>query len=49
MKDANFLNTEFATKVFEVKQTRDYMTVFIDNIRLYKREIADVKPEDEKI
>ena len=37
MKDANFLNTEFATKVFEVMQTRDYMTVFIDNIRLYKR------------
>ena len=35
MKDANFLNTEFATKVFEVMQTRDYMTVFIDNIRLY--------------
>ena len=31
MKDANFLNTEFATKVFEVMQTRDYMTVFIDN------------------
>ena len=23
MKDANFLNTEFATKVFEVMQTRD--------------------------
>ena len=48
MKDANFLNTEFATKVFEVMQTRDYMTVFIDNIRLYKRQIASVKPEDER-
>ena len=48
MKDANFLNTEFATKVFEVMQTRDYMTVFIDNIRLYRRNIASVKPEDEK-
>ena len=48
MKDANFLNTEFATKVFEVMQTRDYMTVFIDNIRLYKRKIASVKPEDER-
>ena len=47
MKDANFLNVEFATKVFEVMQTRDYMTVFIDNIRLYKRKIASVKPEDE--
>ena len=48
MKDANFLNTEFATKVFEVMQTRDHMTVFIDNIRLYKRKIASVKPEDER-
>ena len=48
MKDANFLNTEFATKVFEVMQTRDYMTVFIDNIRLYRRNIASVKPEDER-
>ena len=48
MKDANFLNTEFATKVFDVMQTRDYMTVFIDNIRLYKRQIESVKPEDER-
>ena len=48
MKDANFLNTEFATKVFEVMQTRDYMTVFIDNIRLYRRQIESVKPEDER-
>ena len=48
MKDANFLNTEFATKVFEVMQTRDHMTVFIDNIRLYKRQIESVKPEDER-
>jgi len=48
MKDANFLNTEFATKVFEIMQTRDHMTVFIDNIRLYKRQIESVKPEDER-
>ena len=48
MKDANFLNVEFATKVFEVMQNRDYMTVFIDNIRLYKRQIESVKPEDER-
>ena len=48
MKDANFLNTEFATKVFEVMQTSDHMTVFIDNIRLYKRQIESVKPEDER-
>ena len=29
MKDANFLNTEFASKVFEVMQTRDYMTCLL--------------------
>ena len=46
MKDANFLNTEFATKVFEVKQTREHMTVFIDNIRLYRRNIPSTKSED---
>ena len=46
MKDANLNNVEFATKVFEVKKERDYMTLFIDNIRLYKRDIKDVKPED---
>ena len=46
MKDANFLNTEFATKVFEVMQERDHMTVFIDNIRLYRRNIPSTKPED---
>ena len=48
MKDANFLNVEFATKIFEVMQTKDYMTVVIDNIRLYKRQIESVKPEDER-
>jgi len=46
MKDANLNNLEFATKVFEIKKERDYMTLFIDNIRLYKRDIKDVKPED---
>ena len=46
MKDANFLNTEFATKVFEVMQERDHMTVFIDNIRLYKRNIPSTIPQD---
>ena len=46
MKDANLNNVEFASKVFEVKKERDYMTLFIDNIRLYKRDIKDVKPED---
>ena len=46
MKDANLLNTEFVTKVFDIKKERDYMTLFIDNIRLYKRDIKEVKPED---
>ena len=46
MKDANLNNVEFASKVFEVKKERDYMTLFIDNIRLYKRDIKQVKPED---
>jgi len=46
MKDANLLNTEFVTKVFDIKNERDYMTLFIDNIRLYKRDIKEVKPED---
>ena len=46
MKDANLLNTEFISKMFEVKRSRNYMTLFIDNIRLYKREIKEVKPQD---
>ena len=46
MKDANLLNLEFPSKVFEIKKERNYMTLFIDNIRLYKREIEEVKPED---
>ena len=48
MKGANLLNTEFATKVFETKKKRDYMTLFIDNIRLYNRDIIEVKPEDKE-
>jgi len=48
MKDANLNNVEFATKVFEIKKERDYMTLFIDNIRLYNRTIKDVKPEDKE-
>tara|TARA_A200000159_G_scaffold150274_1_gene159491 strand:+ start:2859 stop:3803 length:945 start_codon:yes stop_codon:yes gene_type:complete len=48
MKDANLINTEFASKVFDIKKERNYMTLFVDNIRLYKRDIIEVKPEDEK-
>ncbi len=46
MKGANLLNTEFATKVFDLSKERDYMTLFIDNIRLYNRDIIEVKEED---
>ena len=46
MEQANLLNLDFVSKVYEVKKERDYMTLFIDNIRLYKRDIKDVKPED---
>ena len=49
MKDANLLNTEFATKVFEIKKEREWMTLFVDNIRLYKRPIEEVKPEDKNM
>jgi len=46
MKNVSFLNTDFASKVFEIKKTRDYMTVFIDNLRLYNRPIESIKEED---
>lgn len=49
MKDANFINVEFASKVFEIKKSRDYMTLFIDNIRLYKRDIVEVKESDKLV
>lgn len=49
MKDANLLNLEFVSKIFEIKQSRDYMTLFIDNIRLYKRHIVEVKDSDRPI
>ncbi len=44
MKPANLLNLEFAEKV--LFETKEYITLFIDNIRLYKREIENVKPQD---
>lgn len=44
MKSASLLNLEFVEKVlFENKK---YITLFIDNIRLYRREIESVKPQD---
>jgi len=46
MKEANLTNLEFVSKVFEIKKSRDYMTLFIDNIRLYKRYIEEVSESD---
>jgi len=46
MKEANLTNVEFVSKVFEIKKSRDYMTLFIDNIRLYKRTIEEVAESD---
>jgi hypothetical protein len=46
MKEANLTNVEFVSKLFEVKKSRNYMTLFIDNIRLYKRHIIDVSESD---
>lgn len=46
MKDANLTNIEFVSKLFEIKKSRDYMTLFIDNIRLYKRYIVEVSESD---
>lgn len=46
MKDANLTNVEFVSKLFEIKKSRNYMTLFIDNIRLYKRDIKEVSESD---
>jgi hypothetical protein len=46
MKEANLTNTEFISTLSEIKKSRDYMTLFIDNIRLYKRHIAEVSESD---
>jgi hypothetical protein len=39
MKPANLSNQEFINKLNDISKERNYMTLFIDNIRLYKREI----------
>ena len=46
IKNANLANVEFVSKLFEIKKSRNYMTLFIDNIRLYKRHIVEVKDPD---
>ena len=44
MKPANLLNLEFVETILSSK--KKYITLFIDNIRLYNREIKSVKPQD---
>lgn len=39
IKEANLQNREFLEKLIEIKERRNYMTLFIDNIRLYKRPV----------
>lgn len=46
MKPANLLNLEFVDKVFSISKERDYMTLFIDNIRLYKRNCIECNDSD---
>lgn len=38
MYSANLSNSDFLKKYKEIKKSRDVMTLFIDNIRLYRRE-----------
>lgn len=44
IKPANLLNLEFVEKV--LSENKNYITLFIDNIRLYKRDIKEVKLQD---
>ena len=46
MKKANESNLEFQKEIEKMKAKRKYMTLFIDNIRLYNREISNVKESD---
>ena len=46
MKPANATNYEFLQKAAEIIRNRNYMTIFIDNIRLYNRYISYVKDSD---
>ena len=47
-KEINLLQGEFVDRICEVRKERDYMTLFIDNIRLYKRDLTGLKPEDKE-
>lgn len=47
MKPANLTNKEFIDKLNDVLKERNYMTLFVDNIRLYKREMILKKQSDQ--
>jgi len=46
MESANLLNLDFVNRVFDISKERDYMTLFIDNIRLYKRDCIECNDSD---
>ena len=46
MKPANSNNLEFRSKVQDISKYRSFMTLFIDNIRLYNRDIEATKESD---
>jgi hypothetical protein len=47
MKPASLNNQEFIEKINSIVKERNYMTLFIDNIRLYKRPIQTSNPSDQ--
>ena len=48
MKPANISNQEFIDVLNYISKERNYMTLFIDNIRLYKRDIITKNESDKK-
>lgn len=48
-KDISLSNSEFIDKLNYIKKERSYMTLFVDNIRLYDRDLSRLKPDDKKI
>ena len=48
MKSANMSNTEFIDRLNKVSTERNFMTLFIDNIRLYNRDIILSNPHDQQ-
>jgi hypothetical protein len=48
MKDANSNNTEFILVYNEIKKQRNFITLFIDNIRLYYRENVKLTAQEKQ-